>query len=299
MKKVFLSLLILSLTCFAGQLIINYNSGTPTTIDFSDISSMEIVSATIPENMALVDGGTFQMGSSDISYATPVHSVTLSSFYIGKYEVTQAEWITTMGSNPSYFTGDLQRPVETIRWYDILVYCNKRSLAEGLTPAYSISGSTNPNDWGTVPTTIDTIWNAVNCNWSSNGYRLPSEAEWEFAARGGNNSHSYTYSGSNVLDDVAWYRNNSTTTQTVGLKTPNELGLFDMSGNVYEWNWDWIGEYSPEAQTNPHGLSTGIQRVMRGGSYYFLASRCRVAYRDYYSPNSQYDDLGFRLCRSL
>lgn len=298
MKKLFLALLTISLSCFAGQLNINYNTGTPTAIDFNNIASMEIVTTSGQNDMIEVSGGIFQMGDPAVS-ASPVHSVTLNSFYIGKYEVTQAEWLAMMGTNPSNFTGDLQRPVEKVSWYDIMVYCNKRSMDEGLTPCYTINNSTNPADWGSVPTSADDAWNAAICNWAAKGYRLPSEAEWEFAARGGNSSQSYTYSGSNTLGDVAWYDGNSgSTTHGVGTKAPNELGIYDMSGNVWEWSWDWLGEYSSNAQTNPTGSTSGSFRVLRGGSYYRTDDFCRVGYRYHNLPYSNSVNYGFRVART-
>jgi len=266
------------------------------------VANIRVVNAgAVSSSMVLVNGGTFQMGSTTgSSYEQPVHSVTLASFQIGKYEVTQTEWVATMGSNPSYFTGDLNRPVEQISWYDIMVYCNKRSIAESLTPCYTINGSTNPTVWGTVPTSnYNATWDAAICNWTANGYRLPTEAEWEFAARGGNSSQGYTYSGSNTIGDVAWYStNSSSTTHPVGTKLPNELGIYDMSGNVWEWNWDWYGSYSASAQTDPHGATTGSYRVIRGGSYNY-GGGCRVADRDGYDPFSWDYFIGFRLARSL
>jgi len=298
MKKLLISLLALSLSCFAGQLNINYNTGTPTVIEFTDIASMEIVTTTpVPAGMVAVTCGTFNMG--DPSYATPVHSVTLSSYYIGKYEVTQTEWVATMGTNPSYFTGDLNRPVEQVSWYDIMVYCNKRSIAESLTPCYTINGSTDPAVWGTVPTYYNTTWDAATCDWTAKGYRLPTEAEWEFAARGGNSSNGYTYSGSNTIGDVAWYNENSGyTTHAFGTKAPNELGIYDMSGNVWEWNWDWYESYTSSAQTDPHGATTGTDRVLRGGSCYYFGLSCRVANRINNYPFSDSYGSGFRLART-
>jgi len=236
-----------------------------------------------------VQGGTFQMGSSSgDSDEEPIHSVTLSSFYIGRYEVTQGEWQSVMTGNangisatPSYFSGNSTRPVEGVSWYDIMVYCNRRSIQEGLTPCYAKGGITNPNNWGTVPTSTNVEWDAITCNWSANGYRLPTEAEWEFAAKGGNQSQGYTYSGSNIIGNVAWYSSNSgSTTHPAGTKAPNELGIYDMSGNVWEWCWDWYGSYSSSAQTNPHGATSGSRRVYRGGSWSNGGGYCRVANRD-------------------
>jgi len=300
MKKLFTTLLAISLSCFAGKLNIVTTTGT-TQIDFSQIANMEIVQEA-ESSMVAVTGGTFQMGS--ISGPSPVHSVTISSFYIGKYEVTQTEWVATMGTNPSYFTGDLNRPVEQVSWYDIMVYCNKRSIAESLTPCYTINSSTNPSDWGTVPTSTNTTWNAVICNWSANGYRLPTEAEWEFAARGGNSSNGYTYSGSNTIGDVAWYYDNSQvggiyTTHAVGTKAPNELGIYDMSGNVCEWNWDWYASYGSSAQTNPTGATNGTDRMLRGCSFYYTDDEgCSVTDRSICEPYGIIYDFGFRLART-
>ena len=245
--------------------------------------------------MVLVNGGIFQMGSTNgEDDEKPVHFVNISSFFIGKCEVTQAEWLATMGSNPSNFTGDLNRPVEKVSWYDILVYCNKRSIAEGLTPCYTINGSTDPTTWGSVPTDDNNAsWDAATCNWLATGYRLPTEAEWEFAARGGNSSKGYIYSGSNTVGDISWNGINSgNTTHAVGTKVPNELGLYDMSGNVWEWNWDWYGDYS----TNPTGAATGSYRVFRGGSFSF---GCRVADRSNYYPYGRHDFIGFRVVKNF
>ncbi len=218
----------------------------------------------LPENWAWVVGGTFEMGSTTgDSDETPVHSVTLSSFAMCNHEVTQAEWQATMGSNPSSWSGNPNRPVEQINWYAVIKFCNLKSMTDELTPVYSINGSTNPADWGAVPTSLenDVIWDAAICNWSANGYRIPTEAEWEYAARGGSLSQGYTYSGSNNLDIVAWHINNSgNNTHDVMQKTANELELFDMSGNVYEWCWDWSGTYPSTDQNNPIGNSSGNSR---------------------------------------
>jgi formylglycine-generating enzyme len=178
------------------------------------------------EEMVFVEGGTFQMGSNvgDLD-EKPVHQVTVSDFYIGKYEVTQKEWVEIMGSNPSHFKGD-NLPVEKVSWFDAIEYCNKRSVQEGLNPVYSINGNTSPSDWTN---------GKIVANWDADGYRLPTEAEWEYSARGGNKSRGFTYSGSNTIGEVAWYRDNSgRKTNSVGQKKPNELGIYDMTGNVWE-----------------------------------------------------------------
>jgi formylglycine-generating enzyme required for sulfatase activity len=220
-------------------------------------------------DMVYVEGGTFTMGATSeqgsdaYSDERPTHSVTVSDFYIGKYEVTQAQWRAVMGSNPSYFTGD-NLPVKQVSWDDIQEFITKLNTMTGKT------------------------------------FRLPTEAEWEYAARGGNKSKGYKYSGSNTLDNVAWYTNNSGgKTHPVGQKQPNELGLYDMSGNVWEWCQDWYGSYSSSSQTNPTGPSSGSCRVLRGGSWDRNARRCRVSYRDGRTfPDYRSYDSGFRLACS-
>jgi formylglycine-generating enzyme required for sulfatase activity len=226
----------------------------------------------VPDTFVLVEGGTFNNG---------LANVTVSSFYIGKYEVTQKEWKAVMGNNPSNFKGD-KRPVEQITWYQAVEFCNKLSQKEGLTPAYTINGT------------------SVSCNWNANGYRLPTEAEWEFAARGGKLSKGYTYSGSNNLDEVGWYSSNSSSqTKDVGTKRANELGIYDMSGDVWEWCWDCYGHYSLSTQTNPTGATSGSNRVIRGGSWNKGGYYCRVANRDYNYPYYSFNYLGFRLSRTI
>jgi len=263
-------------------------------------------------DMVQIPGGSFDMGSSGNYNEGPVHTVTLSGFYMGKYEVTQEQWIAVMGNNPSQFTsspasGEVQnkRPVERVSWYDTLVFCNKLSMLQGLSPAYRISGSTDPADWGTVTTSNNSTWDAVEIVAGSNGYRLPTEAQWEYAARGGYGSPgNYTYSGSNTIGDVAWYdANSSSMTHEVGKKAPNGLGLYDMSGNVWEWCWDWLNDYSSGAQTNPI-TAYGSNRVLRGGSWDATAGKTRSTYRrevgyyrENYMPGRRSDNVGFRLAR--
>ena len=219
-------------------------------------------------DMVFVKGGTFTMGataeqgSDAYSNEKPTHSVTVSDFYIGKYEVTQAQWKAVMGSNPSKFTGD-NNPVEQVSWNDIQEFITKLNAQTG------------------------------------KKYRLPTEAEWEYAARGGNQSKGYKYSGSNSIGDVAWYYSNTSyNTYPVGQKTPNELGIYDMSGNVGEWCQDLYGYYSSEAQTNPTGPSSGSDRVLRGGSWCSYARFCRVSYRSCSNPDDPGINYGFRLACS-
>ena len=219
------------------------------------------------EGMIFVQGGTFQMGSNDgESDEKPIHSVTVSDFYIGKYEVTQKEWQDIMGNNPSNWKGD-NLPVEKVSWYDAVEFCNKKSEKEGLQKCYSGSGKN------------------ITCDFTKNGYRLPTEAEWEYAARGGTeseNANSRLYSGSNNIGDVAWYSSNSgSKTHQVGTKQANELGIHDMSGNVWEWCWDWYDKnyYSSSPGSNPRGPNSGEYSVLRGGSWFNYDYYCRVANR--------------------
>lgn len=240
--------------------------------------------------LAFVQGGTFNNGTSN---------VTLSSFRIGKYEVTQAEFIAVMGFNPSYFIGFgcVFYPVEMVSWYHAIEYCNRRSMQEGLTPCYSyLTYGTNPNNW---PAGWNSYHTNISCNWSANGYRLPTEMEWMYAARGGTLTHNYTYSGSNYIDEVAWYAANSYSGPWPGgRKLGNELGTFDMSGNVFEWCWDIYGDYPTGNQTNPHGAASGPTRCARGGSWYHSAPVCTVSNRGSSYPTQTTYDLGFRVAKN-
>ena len=266
----------------------------------------------VPEGFVLIPAGTFQMGS-NVGYSDnkPVHEVTITKpFYMGKYEVTQAEYekyCSYGSSSPSSDKGDGDNyPAYYVSWYDALVYCNKRSMAEGLTPCYSISGSTDPEKWGTVPTSSNNTWNAVVCNWNANGYRLPTEAEWEYAARAEDNTvASLTYSGTsdvNKLGEYAWYSSNSNSkTHEVGTKKANGFGLYDMSGNVWEWCWNWFtNSYDAEAEggSDPTGSLAGSSRVFRGGSWYGSSDYCAVSCRYDYGPYYRFNSLGFRVVRA-
>ncbi len=258
------------------------------------------------EGMIYVPGGTFIMGDTHgggSSDELPTHSVTLDPFYISKYEVTQAEYALYMQPGYSwtdgYGLGD-DYPAYFISWHMILKYCNLRSLAEGLTPCYTISGSTDPADWGPIPPYTNPTWDAAICDWSADGYRLPTEAEWEYAARGAVDPPDYLYSGSDDINAVAWYSVNSGfSSHPVGTKAPNELGTHDMSGNLIEWCWDWYGPYSSTPQTNPTGPASGPFRVLRGGAWIVNAGNCRVAIRHYLFPYDRDLDIGFRVCRAV
>ena len=228
-------------------------------------TSAESIIKRLIANMVYVEGGTFTMGAtseqgSDAeSNEIPAHRVTLSSFSIGKYEVTQEEWEAVMGSNPSRFKG-AKRPVVNVSWSDCRQFIRKLNSMTG------------------------------------KNFRMLTEAEWEFAARGGNKSRGYKYAGSQILDDVGWYgSNSSSSTHDVGQLDSNELGLYDMSGNVWEWCVDWYGSYESGSQMNPAGPSSGYYRMNRGGSWNFEARGCRVSNRCHDSPDRRDGYLGLRL----
>ena len=256
------------------------------------------------------------MGSEhpDIDWnASPLRQVTLTKgFWIGKYPVTQEEWIAVMEDNPSYYTEEngyhpvdgesaLKRPVEQVSWYDVLVFCNLLSTKNGLSPAYQINGSTNPDDWGDKPLYAwdpSALWDSVQIVSGSNGYRLPTEAQWEYACRAGSTTEYYFGNNENDLYNYAWYSDNSNNqTHQVGKKLPNNWGLYDMHGNVWEWCWDWYDFYPTTAQTDPTGAPSGDDRVFRGGSWYNNDSNLLTGYRDYHIPSSQNDNRGFRVVR--
>jgi formylglycine-generating enzyme required for sulfatase activity len=221
------------------------------------------IKSTMPDNMVFVKGGVFQMGGDDGgSDEKPIHSVIVNDFYIGKYEVTQKEWRAIMGTNPSHFKDCDNCPVEQVSWNDVQEYIKKLNAKTG------------------------------------KNYRLPTEAEWEYAARGGNQSKGYTYSGSNTIDNVAWYSSTSDSkAHPVGQKSPNELGIYDMSGNVWEWCSDWYGSdyYKNSSSNNPKGANSGPYRVLRGGAWDHRPANCRIAFRFNGTPAYRNGSIGFRV----
>lgn len=241
----------------------------------------------------LVEGGSFKMGSEDGSDdEKPVHEVRLKSFHIGKYPVTfdlYDQFCESTGRDKpdDEGWGRGRRPVIYVNWYDALEFANWLSEQEGLEKVYRVVSSKDGK--------------SVNANWERNGYRLPTEAEWEYAARGGNQSKRFTYAGSNDLDEVGWYDKNAAgKTHPVGEKKSNELGIHDMSGSVYEWCWDWYDSkyYNNSPKENPPGPDSGSSRVLRGGPWSYTPRRCRVAYRYHWTPAHRGDAVGFRLVRS-
>ncbi|QQO09241.1 formylglycine-generating enzyme family protein [Breznakiella homolactica] len=239
--------------------------------------------------MVAVEGGTFWMGSNESPYAHTERprEVTVSSFFIAETEVTQELYREIQGSNPSRFSGD-QRPVDTVSWFEAVRFCNSLSERDGFSPAYTISG------------------NSVTWDRGADGYRLPTEAEWEFAARGGvlgaltdQPLSRSLYSGGANAAQVGWYDGNSgRESKPVKSKNPNELGLYDMSGNVWEWCWDWYADYPREAQTDPQGAAATGSRVLRGGAWFTPVNLLRVTYRYWNAPSFKANSVGFRIARN-
>jgi formylglycine-generating enzyme len=242
------------------------------------------------ESMVLVEGGTFLCGSDEQPYAITerVHQTTVSSFRLASTETTQALWKLVMGNNPSAFKGD-NRPVEKVSWYDAVRFCNALSVKEGLQEAYEIAGS------------------IVTWKREADGYRLPTETEWEYAARGGRYGTNSAeplkkapYSGGTEPNVVAWYEGNSgKTTQNVAGKAENQLGLYDMSGNVWEWCWDWYGTYPRDPVIDPEGSSSEAgQKVLRGGAWFAPVNLLRTTYRYWSAPTFKVNSVGFRIARN-
>ena len=260
--------------------------------DEIEASILETVEARV--ELIHIEGGTFRMGGLMHKDEKPIHTVTIDSFCLAKYPVTQKLWYEVMGTtiekqrdlvNETWLIlgkGD-DYPMYYVNWYEAVDFCNRLSRLEGLTPVYSGSGDD------------------ITCNWEADGYRLPSEAEWEYAARGaGSISIEYDYSGSNDVDAVAWYSGNSAgETHPVGQKEPNILGLYDMSGNIWEWCWDWHESYyEGPTRINPKGALEGSYKVWRGGSWSSIIRDVRSSFRSYNIPIGRGNSVGFRVART-
>ncbi|MDD7228822.1 MAG: formylglycine-generating enzyme family protein [Sodaliphilus sp.] len=280
MKKILFFLSLMMVAFFTANAQLKDDVNDDGVVDLSDVttlidhvlngvnngSSHIFIAHNVMIEMVRVEGGTFTMGataeqaSDAFSDELPTHKVTLSPFLIGKYEVSQTLWLAVMGENPSVNTG-INLPVDNVTWNECQTFITKLNELTG------------------------------------KNFRLLTEAEWEYAARGGNKSKGYKYSGSNNLGDVAWYIDNSNnTSHAMGTKAPNELGIYDMTGNVMEWVSDWKGSYSSGAQTNPTGPDSGTYRVNRGGSYGNVERLSRITNRNSIDPNMSSKTMGLRLC---
>jgi len=303
----------------AGVALVACAGPTPSVAQAGDAAARQTGDVVVsPAGIATawIPAGTFTMGSPETEIGrrnneSHQRQVTISEgFWIGVFPVTQEEWKRVMGNNPSHFqanpaAGETQgrRPVENISWYDALVFANRLSIMEGLAPAYSINGSTNPDDWGETPYwEMSATWDAVEIVPGANGWRLPTEAQWEFAARAGTtaafSNGASDWEDSASIDSIGWFNFNSGgTTREVGLKQPNPWGLHDIHGNVFEWVWDWWRAYPNFAETDPAGAASGSFRVYRGGGWGVSARHARSAYRNVDSPFRQANFLGLRLVR--
>ena len=280
MKKILFFLSLMMVAFFTSNAQLKDDVNDDGVVDLSDATTLidhvlngvnngsthTFIANNVMFEMVRVEGGTFTMGataeqaSDAFSDELPTHKVTLSPFLIGKYEVSQTLWLAVMGENPSVNTG-INLPVDNVTWNECQTFITKLNELTG------------------------------------KNFRLLTEAEWEYAARGGNKSKGYKYSGSNNLGDVAWYIDNSNnTSHAMGTKAPNELGIYDMTGNVMEWVSDWKGSYSSGAQTNPTGPDSGTYRVNRGGSYGNVERLSRITNRNSIDPNMSSKTMGLRLC---
>ncbi|MBP5442803.1 MAG: formylglycine-generating enzyme family protein [Treponema sp.] len=299
MKKVklFTSVLVMALALvFAGCKHEMSEPDTPT--EPGTTSESEILH--VPDDFVRINGGTFDEADSTGTFHI-VNTVTIKDFYICSHEVTQKEYEMycnyTGDNSPSdeYGRGE-NYPAYYVSWYDAILYCNRRSLDEGLTPCYSIRGETNPDQWGEIPVLdpwADNIWNRAKCNWNANGYRLPTREEWLYAARN-ENLDDYMYSGSNAPGDIAWYEENSDLKfHEVKTKAPNGKGLYDMSGNVEEWTWTYDTQHHVIVGTIP------CDRLLLGGEIYSDQERLKLEHRVLAHPAFRMSTSGFRVVRSI
>lgn len=299
-----------------GDVVIDDSSDDSSDSDDNSDSDDEEDDVTISENLvaipaASIDGTETWTPESNVFVSG--RKLEISAFYMSDHPVTKAEYMDIIGDDPSHIssydkdgnelTGSASgnNPVTSVIWYEAIVYCNRLSIRKGLTPCYAINGSTDPTAWGKIPGgegLNNDKWNTVTCDFKANGYRLPTEAEWEWAARGGEN---YTYAGSDDIDDVAWCRENTNDTgsRTVKSKRANGYGLYDMSGNVLEWCWDRCDDDIISSSTPDTGASSGSYRCQRGGSWFLNYFSCAINYRyNYAGSYNRNGDYGFRVVRT-
>ena len=280
-----------------------------------------------PVDVVWVQGGSFNRGQEpgfSGGDTGPVYTITISAFYLGRHQVTREQWTTVMAGNPNgipdtninwssapanfheFLFNVNRRPVTHVSWYDAIVFSNRMSIQRGLIPAYELpnqwpgatSWSNDPDTWGAVPTIPSERWDNVRIVPGSTGYRLPTEAQWEFAAKGGNDQRPYTFAGNNAATEVGWIHDNSgSSPRMVGRLPANSLGLHDMTGNAWEWVWDWFGGYTALPPTDPVGASSGSDRVVRGGGWGSGANVARSVFRGIGNPIDRGSGFGFRVAR--
>ena len=252
-----------------------------------------------------IPAGTFTMGP-DVWNNGATFSVTLSAFKMSRYTVTQELYQAVMGTNPSSFSSNPEgtevqgeRPVETVNWYHAIAFCNKLSIRDGLTPVYSVTGiNWETLTYAAIPTSNNTTWDAATATWTNNGYRLPTDAQWEYACRAGTSTDWHFSNTESQLENYAWFSDNSDSkTHQVGKKLPNQWNLYDMHGNVWEWCWDWYDDYPIEPETDYTGVAAGAFRVIRGGCWVSSAGNTRSVIRYNIIPAYRNYDVGFRLVR--
>lgn len=313
--------LIILVFCFYGCSGDDNNASSPSNSNYKDPTAKKIKEnndityklGDVTFKMKFVEGGKFKMGAQNVDNSkdnydseadlneAPVHDVTVNKFYMGEVEITQKLWREVMKDNtngivlePSEDDG-LNKPVTNISWFELVVFCNRLSLKVGEEPVYSLYGSTDIDTWGKCTDNMD-AWNNIKMNTKAKGFRMPTEAEWEFAARGGKNPSGFKYSGGNSIGKVAWYAENSDNVMhNVSTKAYNELWLYDMSGNVWEWCWDAYGDYKSNGVSNPTGAETGSAHVARGGCFNSNSASCRVTVRGYSEANLKTSICGGRL----